>query len=280
MSAAVAKTYKLYIGGRFARSESGRSYRPATRPQCNVAMASRKDLRDAVVAARAALPAWRGSDAYLRGQILYRLAEMLQADAEALVAELRRPGADKAACRREVEAAIALCVWYAGLCDKLQSLLGSQNDVQGPFFDFSTVEPCGVVGVVAPPAPALHGLLMLLLPVLCSGNTAVVLGSEDAPFAALTLGERLQVSDFPAGVVNLLAGSRQELLPQFASHRDIDALLLAGEPDASIGQLAADSIKRVRWAHLDEAGWREAGGSLLWVEPFVEVKTLWHPMAP
>lgn len=280
MTLPVQKTYKLYVGGKFPRSESGRSYQPVTAPHCNVARASRKDLRDAVVAARAALPGWSGSTAYLRGQILYRLAEMLQTHQDALVSELVQGGSKKTDGRKEVEASIALCVWYAGLGDKLQSLLGGQNDVQGPFFAFSTIEPCGVVGVVAPEQPSLLGLLALLLPVVCSGNTAVALGSEAAPFAALALGERLQVSDFPAGVVNLLSGHRQELLGQFASHRDLDGLLLCGAPDAEVGRAAAQSVTRVRWAPIDAFAAPERLGSLLWVEPFVEVKTLWHPVAP
>jgi acyl-CoA reductase-like NAD-dependent aldehyde dehydrogenase len=169
--------------------------------------------------------------------------------------------------------------WYAGLPDKLQSLLGAQNGVNGPFFNFSTVEPSGVVGVVAPEAPALVGLLALLLPVLAGGNTVVAIASESAPLPGLALGELLAVSDVPPGAVNLLAGQHKELLPHLAAHRDVDGLLLAGKPDAALGGAAADSIKRVRCAELTAAEWERVAPSLLWVEPFVEVKTLWHPVA-
>jgi acyl-CoA reductase-like NAD-dependent aldehyde dehydrogenase len=277
----VRKTYKLFIGGQFPRSESGRSYRPAGGAH-NVARASRKDLRDAVVAARAAFGGWRGRDAYNRGQILYRCAEMLETRKGSLADEIRAcSGASAAAARREVEKCVDLATWFAGLPDKLQSLLGSQNAVSGPFFNFSTVEPTGVIGVVAPEQPSLLGLLALLLPVLAGGNVAVALVSEQAPLPGLALGELLAVSDLPGGVVNLLAGERNELLAQFAAHRDLDGLLLAGKPDRALGAVAADSVKRVRWADLTPAQWAKPASaqSLLWIEPFVEVKTLWHPVA-
>ena len=281
MTVPVPKTYKLYVGGKFPRSESGRSYQPAGNPGLNVARGSRKDLRDAVVAARAGLAAWSGSSAYLRGQILYRLAEMLESRREALQAELRLGGATAAAAKKELDLALSLTTWYAGLCDKLQSLLGSQNAVQGPFFNFSCVEPCGVVGVLAPEAPALVGVLALVLPLLAGGNSVVVLGSESAPFAALALGEVCASSDVPAGTINLLAGLRSELAGQFAAHRDLDGLLVAGKPQAALTQAAADNCKRVRYCDLGAAEWTkvERLRSLAWVEPFVECKTLWHPVA-
>ncbi|HEX5052752.1 MAG TPA: aldehyde dehydrogenase family protein [Planctomycetota bacterium] len=277
----VPKTYKLYVGGRFPRSESGRSFVPSRSPGRNVARASRKDLRDAVLAARAGLAAWRSSSAYLRGQVLYRLAEMLESRREAMQAELRLGGVTALAARQELDTAISLAVWYAGLCDKLQSLLGSQNAVQGPFFNFSTVEPTGVVGVLAPEAPGLVGVLALVLPLLAGGNSVVVLLAESAPCAGLALGEVCAASDVPAGVVNLLAGLRSELAGQFAAHRDIDGLLAAGRPDAALGAAAADNCKRVRYCELSAAQWRrsERLQSLAFVEPFVEVKTLWHPVA-
>jgi acyl-CoA reductase-like NAD-dependent aldehyde dehydrogenase len=282
MNPTIRKTYKLFLGGKFPRSESGRSYVPAQAPGIQVAQASRKDLRDAVLAARAGLGAWSGATAYLRGQILYRIAEMLAARRAAMVDELRATGMSAAAAGRELETALSLLVWYAGLCDKLQSLLGSQNAVAGPFFNFSVVEPTGVVGIVAPDAPALVGSLALLLPVLVGGNSAIVLVSEAAPLAGLAFGEICASSDVPAGAINLLAGSRQELLPQFAAHRDIDGLLVAGEPDAAVGALAAGHCQRLRYCRLSPAEWRrtERLRSLAWVEPFVECKTLWHPVAP
>jgi len=282
MTLAVPKTYKLFVGGKFPRSESGRSFAPATNPDINVARGSRKDLRDAVLAARKGLAAWSGATAYLRGQILYRVAEMLESRSAAMRGELQRGGATAAAAKREVESAISLCVWYAGLGDKLQGLLGSQNAVQGPFFSFSTVEPTGVIGVVCPEKPALLGLLALALPPLVAGNSVIVLCSEAAPFAGLALGEVCASSDVPAGAINLLAGMRDELAPHFAAHRDIDGLLIAGAPDSELTAAAADNMKRVRYCELAAADWNRAEKlrSLAWVEPFVEVKTLWHPVAP
>lgn len=276
----VRKTYKLFVNGQFPRSESGRTYAPAGLPNVNVARASRKDLRDAVAAARGAQKGWSEKSAYLRGQIVYRLAEILETRQAALVDELRLGGAlTAAAARTELARAIDLVTWYAGLPDKLQSLLGSQNAVSGPFFDFSTVEPTGVIGVVAPARPALLGLLALVCPLLAGGNCVVAVVSEESPLAPLALGEALAVSDLPAGVVNLLSGTRAELQGQLASHRDVDGLLVAGKPQASLTQAAADSVKRVRFADLAAAEWRSPRPSLLWVEPFVEVKTLWHPVA-
>lgn len=274
----VKKTYKLFVGGKFPRSESGRSYRPDGLPTCNVARGSRKDLRDAVVAARKAVAGWSGLSHYNRGQVLYRVAEMMEVRRRSLAEEIQLAAAGSIEdAEREVEQAIDLTVWYAGIPDKLQSLLGSQNGVSGPFFNFSTVEPSGVIGVIAPERPSLLGLMALLLPALVGANTVVALVSEPAPLAGLALGELLAVSDVPAGTINLLAGLRDELRPQLAAHRDIDGLLLAGASDRETTAAAADSVKRVRYADPDAGGW--ARGSLLWVEPFVEVKTFWHPVA-
>ncbi len=282
MSVDIRKTYKLYVGGKFPRSESGRAYQPAGCPQVNVARASRKDLRDAVTAALTALEGWSGLSGYNRGQILYRLAEMLQTRAVSLAEEIVAcTGCKLAVARSEVEAGIELTTWYAGLPDKLQSLLGSQNGVSGPFFNFSTVEPTGAIAIAAPAQPSLLGLLALLLPVLAGGNTAVLLVSEPSPLPGLALGELLLVSDFPGGVVNLLAGVHSELLPQMASHRDIDGLLLSGPPDKKVGEAAADSVKRVRFAAFGDKPVRNLAAlkKLSFVEPFVEVKTFWHPVA-
>ncbi len=276
----VRKTYKLFVGGGFPRSESGRSYRPDAAPGVNVARGSRKDLRDAVVAARGAAPRWAGATPLLRGQILYRLAEVMEVRRASLVEELAAAGVDATAACREVDASVDLVVWWAGVPDKLQSLLGSQNSVGGPFFNFSTVEAAGVVGIAAPEQPGLLGLLALLLPVMAGGNTAVVLVSESAPLAGLALGELLAVSDVPAGAVNLLAGERAELLPQLASHRDVDGVLAAGAPQPAVAEAAADNVKRVRWADLEGEAWYAAPAGLVWLEPFVEVKTFWHPVAP
>ena len=284
MSVEVRKTYKMYVGGRFVRSESGRSFAPGGEAGRNAPRASRKDLRDAVVSARRALPAWSGATAYHRGQILYRMAEILATRARSMADELRLGGARRTAeqARREVEAAGEILTWYAGLPDKLQQLLGTQNEVAGPFFNFSTVEPVGVVGAVAPDAPGLLGPLGLAVPLIAGGNSVVLLASETAPWAALALGELLAVSDLPGGVVNILCGQRGELTPHLASHRDVDGLLVSGPPDAAVSRAAADGVKRVRYADLPARQWGrpEALSSLHMVEPFVETKTLWHPVAP
>jgi len=282
MSVPVRKTYKLYVGGKFPRSESGRVFQPASNDAVNVARGSRKDLRDAIGAARSGLAKWSGSTAYLRGQILYRLAEMLESRRDGMVQELRVGGVAPQAAQRELDHAIALTTWYAGLCDKAQSLLGSQNAVQGPFFNFSTIEPTGVIAVIAPEKPALVGTLALTLPLLVGGNAVVALVSEHAPFAGLALGEVMAASDVPAGAANLLSGHREELASECAKHRDIDGLLVAGPPDAALTEAAADNVKRVRFCDLSSAAWSkpERLRSLSWVEPFVETKTLWHPVAP
>ena len=282
MSVSVRKTYKLFVGGKFPRSESGRVYQPDTNEGVNVARASRKDLRDAVVAARKGLVTWSGSTAYLRGQILYRMAEMLESRRDSMLQELRLGGATLAAAQKELDTAIDLTVWYAGLCDKTQSLLGSQNAVQGPFFNFSTIEPTGVVAAIAPEKPSLVGTLALVLPLLVGGNAVVALVSEAAPFAGLVLGEVCASSDVPAGALNLLSGRRDELAGHVAAHRDVDGMLVASAPDAALTQAAADNVKRVRYCDVPAVSWgrRSALRQLGWVEPFVETKTLWHPVGP
>lgn len=277
----VTKTYKLYIGGSFPRSESGRSYRPQSCPEVNAARASRKDLRNAVAAARGAQGGWAGRDAYNRGQILFRIAEILQARRDGVAVELQACGRTAKDAKKEVDQAIDLVVWYAGLPDKLDVLLGSQNPVSGPFFNFSTVEPAGVVVVLAPEEPSLLGLLAMVLPVLAGGNAVVALGSERAPLATIALGEVLATSDVPAGVVNLLTGMRSELAEHAFSHRDVDGVFAHGAPDAALGAMAADAVTRVRWLDGDERVWQKprALRQLSWVEPFVELKTLWHPVS-
>ena len=283
MRVSVKKTYKLYIGGKFPRSESGITFEPRGAPGVNVAQASRKDLREAVVAARGALKGWSGRTGYNRGQILYRLAEIIETRANALIDEIRASSRkSQAAAEKEVEAAIDLVTWYAGLPDKLQQLLGAQNEVSGPFFNFSVVEPTGVICAVAPETSGLLGALAVSVPLIAGGNTVVLLLSEASPLVGLALGEALAVSDVPGGTLNLLAGHRADLLPQMASHRDVDGLLLAGEPDSATGTAAADAVKRVRWAQLSERDWSRLDKltSLHWVRPFIEVKTIWHPKAP
>ena len=258
----VKKTAKLFIGGAFPRSESGRTYDAEGQ---NVARASRKDARDAVRAARGAQPGWAAATAYNRGQVLYRLAEML----EARVAELAElcTGAD------EVERAIDRIVWYAGWADKLPQVLGGSNPVAGPYFNFTIPEPTGVVVVLAPDEPPLLGLVTRLLPPLVGGNAVVALASETHPLAAVELAEAIATSDVPGGVVNLLTGFRQELGPILASHMDVNAIDVCGADgdSAELERLAADNVKRVVHGGADvQSPWEIAG--------FLELKTVWHPI--
>src|SRR6478609_2622978 len=247
----VNKTYKLFIGGAFPRSESGRTYEAQG---MNVARASRKDVRDAVVAARAAQPKWARATAYNRGQVLYRIAEMM----ESRVPELAALCSGKS----EVEKSIDRWVWYAGFADKVAQVLGSSNPVAGPYFNFTIPEPTGVVGIVAPIAPALTG-----------GNTVVVLAPETAPLAAIELAEALATSDVPGGVVNLLTGHRAELAPWLASHMDVNAIDVTGADGlrADLEVAAAENVKRVVIGEAD-------GQSLHDISAFLELKTVWHPI--
>jgi aldehyde dehydrogenase (NAD+) len=281
----VTKTPKPYVGGAFIRSESGRVFPVhdargaffAHVPQC-----SRKDLRNAVEAAAKAGPGWARRTAYNRGQILYRLGEMLEARRAEMIDTLARFGTPRAAATREVDAATDRLVHYAGWADKYEQVLGNVNPVASPHFNFTVTEPMGVVGVIAPDAPALLGLISLVAPVIVSGNTVVVLASEKTPYPAVLLGEMLATSDLPGGVVNLLTGFRRELLPTFATHahlRALSAAASAGERQAlRLG--AAESVKRVRFTELaTTSDWLGAGGqSVQAIRDFVEFKTIWHPV--
>jgi len=283
MTLPVLKTYKLYIGGEFVRSESGR-YDPALGPKgrqlANVSRASRKDLRDAVRKAREAQPGWAAKTAYLKGQILYRMAEMLESRAEAFAGMLRDGGATAAAARTEVRAAIDRLVHYAGWSDKFPALLSSVNPVASAYFDFSVPEPMGVVGVIAPDKPSLLGLVSHLAPVIVSGNVAVVLLSEADPLVGLEFGEVLATSDLPAGVANLLSGKRAEILPHLARHMDINAIADAGADKTAALELQKDSavnVKRVR--RYSVADYRAAvAQGLEFIADCVEIKTTWHPV--
>ncbi len=258
----VRKTYKLFVGGAFPRSESGRTYEAQDE---NIARASRKDARDAVVAARKAQPGWAAATAYNRGQVLYRIAEMM----EARTAELA------AACsgKPEVAAAIDRVVWYAGWADKLAQVLGSANPVAGPYFNFTVPEATGVVAILAPDEPALGGLVSRLAPAIVGGNAAVVIASETHPVAAIELAEAIATSDVPGGVVNILTGYREELAPILAGHMDVNAIDVTGSngQSAELERLAADNVKRVVHGSADEQSpWAIAS--------FLELKTIWHPI--
>jgi acyl-CoA reductase-like NAD-dependent aldehyde dehydrogenase len=279
----VRKTYKLYVGGEFPRSESGRTY-PVYDADggllANAVLGSRKDLRDAVKAARGAQAGWAAKTAYNRGQVLYRVAEILEGRRDQFEAELAASGEDDPA--GEVAAAIDRWVWYAGWADKLPSVLGGANAVAGPYFNFTVPEPTGVVGLIAPDEAPLLALVSRLAPIIVSGNAVVALASERGPLAAVTLGEALATSDVPGGVVNLLTGKRAELVPWFAGHRDVNALDLTGVDDADLAkeaeQAAADSVMRVTRATGPEAEWRSSTAESPYViSAFLEQKTVWHP---
>lgn len=264
----VRKTYKLFIAGEFVRSESGRAYRYDG--SVNVPRGSRKDLRDAVRAARGAVAGWSARTAMNRGQILYRAAEMLDGRRAQFVELL---GSGRAA-HKEVDDAVEALVWYAGWTDKLAQVIGGTNPVSGPYFNFTIPEPTGVVGTVAPEEPALVGLVRRVAPVLCGGNALVVLAPEENPLPALTFAEVLATSDLPSGVANVLSGYRKELLPWLAAHMDVNAIDVAGctaDEVADIERAAADNVKRVV---------KNAPGELspYLITAFMEMKTVWHPV--
>jgi acyl-CoA reductase-like NAD-dependent aldehyde dehydrogenase len=294
---AVRKTYKLFIGGAFPRSESGRSY-PVTAPDgtllAHAALASRKDTRDAVVAARKAFPGWSGATAYNRGQVLYRVAEMLEGRAEQFTGEIvvGEKKSDRAGAARNVAAAIDRWVWYAGWPDKVAQVTGGANAVAGPYFNLSVPEPSGVVAVLAPPKAGLLGLVSVLAPVIATGNTAVLAVSGPAVLAAISLAEVLATSDVPGGVVNVLTGRLGELAPVLAAHQDVNAIDLTGAAPADradLERLAAGNVKRVFAAgpaRADEARADEARADEDWAaDPglqrllaYLETKTVWHPV--
>ncbi len=279
----VLKTYKLYIGGNFPRTESGRFFKIVDRkgePLANMCRASRKDFREAVVAARAAFAGWSAASAYLRGQILYRVAEMLEGRKEQFVTELFALGATRPAAQGEVEEAIDRLVYFAGWCDKYQQVFSSVNPVSSSHFNFSMLEPTGVVVLVAPDKHPLLGLVANLAPAIAGGNTVVALASEQLPTAAVSFAEVLHSSDVPAGVVNLLSGYRQELLEHFAAHMDVNALVYCGSDPGQVQQvrtLAADNIKRVIVRGL--SSWNDDDSrNPYFIADTQEVKTTWHPV--
>ena len=286
----IIKTYKLFIGGAFPRTESGRSMlvnTPTGEPLAHLCRASRKDLRQAVEAAHKAQPGWAGASAYNRGQILYRMAEMLESRhaefVETLCATTRGRNV-RAAAQREVDGTIDRLVAFAGWSDKFTSLMGTQNPVPGPYYVFSTPEPVGVLGVAAPKTPGLLGLISLIAPAICAGNAVIALASTAHPLPAVVFGEVCATSDLPGGVVNLLTGHRDELLPHFAAHRGIDGIIAAGlsaEERSLLEAGAAENLKRVRCLSLGAKAWSrpEVCESIDMLEPMVEIKTIWHPSA-
>jgi acyl-CoA reductase-like NAD-dependent aldehyde dehydrogenase len=278
----VSKTYKLYVGGAFPRSESGRTYPVADargKFLANAAQGSRKDLREAVVAARGAFGKWSGATAYNRGQVLYRVAEVLEGRREQFIAEVAAgEGVQPKKAAQLVDAAIDLWVWYAGWTDKVATVFGAANPVAGPYFSFSVPEPSGVVGVLAPQKSSLLGLVSVLAPAIATGNTAVVVTSQERPLPAITLGEVLATSDVPGGVVNLITGHTAEMAPWLAAHADVNALDLVGcapEQRADLERAAAGTVKRVLRG--SEPDWLAEQG-VTRLRAFLETKTVWHPM--
>ena len=281
----VRKTYKLYVDGDFPRSESGRTY-PALDHRgevvARVAAGTRKDLRRAVRAARRAQPGWAGRTGYNRGQIIYRIAEMVEDRADAFVGQIRAAGMSKARARREVDRSVDRLVWYAGWADKYQQVTGNLNPVSGPFFNISTPEPTGVVGVIAPEAPALLGLVSRVAPVIVSGNTAVVLASEVWPTLAITLAEAMATADLPGGVVNLLTGPKSGMAPYLASHLDVNGIDMCGADPTMVVDLeeaAAAGVKRVVRPSEGRVDWADdrTAQSPYEIAAFTEIKTVWHP---
>ncbi|WP_328915700.1 MULTISPECIES: aldehyde dehydrogenase family protein [unclassified Streptomyces] len=283
----VFKTYKLYVGGKFPRSESGRVYEVTDSKGgtwlANAPLASRKDARDAVVAARKAVPGWSGATAYNRGQVLYRVAEMLEGRREQFAREVAdAEGLSKAKAAAQVDAAVDRWVWYAGWTDKIAQVVGGANPVAGPFFNLSTPEPTGVVAVLAPQESSFLGLVSVIAPVIATGNAAVVVASERAPLPALSLGEVLATSDLPGGVVNVLSGRTAEIAAPLAAHQDVNAIDLTGasaELAVELERAAADNVKRVRRPAVP-------GGAEDWtadpgtgrLTAWLETKTVWHPI--
>lgn len=271
----VKKTYKLFIGGAFPRSESGRSYEIKNKRGqfiANPAQASRKDLRDAVLAAKNAHPGWSGATAFNRGQILYRIAEMLEGRTSQFVDEIvATTGVTSSVAKQEVSAAIDLWVWYAGWCDKITSVSGNNNPIAGPYYNFTIPESLGVIGIVAEEKDSLIGLVRSLAPIIAGGNTSVLIASQSRPLAAITLAEVFATSDLPAGVVNILTGIKTELAPWLASHMEIDGLDLSGiDSIAELRVSGAENLKRIHTFEKDVSPER--------ILAFMEYKTIWHPV--
>ena len=275
----VLKTYKIYIGGQFPRTESGRFYPVALKDGTvtNICLSSRKDLRNAVVAARNAFEGWSSRAAFNRSQILYRIAEMLEGRKAQFVEELVAVGASRAAATKEVEASIDRCVYFAGWCDKFTQAFGSVNPVSSSHFNFSVHEPTGVVTIIAPENPSLLGLVSCIMPVIAGGNTCVALASENSPHVAVTFAEVLNSSDVPGGVVNILTGKEDELVEHFSSHMDVNAMIYCREKHIKLIQENASlNVKRVsNWSGKD---WFKEGEDPYLLLETQEVKTTWHPI--
>ena len=277
----ILKTYKIYIGGAFPRTESGRYYTPVNKTGegiGNMCLSSRKDMRNAVTAARKAFGSWSERSAFNRGQIIYRIAEMLEGRKEQFILELQKQGSTKAEAEKEVILAIDRIVYYAGWCDKYNQVLSAVNPVSSSHFNFTTCESMGIVGVLAPQTTSLIGLVSLLIPAICSGNTAVLIASEKLPLCAITFAEVLNSSDVPGGVVNILTGKTEELLPVLAAHMDVNALISEslGSLEIETAKAAVDNLKRKFTYNADWSSEKSQG--LYYISDCLELKTTWHPI--
>jgi acyl-CoA reductase-like NAD-dependent aldehyde dehydrogenase len=277
----ILKTYKIYIGGQFPRTESGRYYVPKNgqnEPLGNICLSSRKDVRNAVSAARKAT-GWAERTAFNRGQILYRIAEMLEGRKAQFIEELILQGSSKKTAELEVNLAVDRVVYYAGWCDKYQQIMGAVNPVSSSHFNFSVPEPTGVVGIICPENHSLIGLVSLVLPVICGGNTCVVIASESLPLCAVTFAEVLNTSDLPGGVINILTGAKKELISPLASHMDVNAIIYGDNDEEqwkTLGTLAADNVKRV--SRLSKDWTNPENQDLYQIAETLEIKTTWHPI--
>jgi acyl-CoA reductase-like NAD-dependent aldehyde dehydrogenase len=278
----ILKTYKIYIGGQFPRTESGRYYTPLDKKGkalANVCLSSKKDVRNAVVAARKAFGSWLERSAFNRGQILYRIAEMLEGRHAQFVEELTKQGLTKANAVKEVNLSIDRIVYYAGWCDKYNQIISSVNPVSSSHFNFSSCEPMGVVGIVAEQSTSLIGLVSLIMPAICGGNTVVVLASEKLPLCSVTFAEVLNSSDLPGGVVNILTGSFEEMAPTLASHMDVNALLVSHLSDETKTKLSILAVENLKRKFDYSANWlEEKAQSLHYISDLQEIKTTWHPI--
>ena len=277
----ILKTYKIYIGGAFPRTESGRYYTPVNKTGegiGNMCLSSRKDVRNAVTAARKAFGSWSERSAFNRGQIIYRIAEMLEGRKEQFILELQKQGSTKAEAEKEVILAIDRIVYYAGWCDKYNQVLSAVNPVSSSHFNFTTCESMGIVGVLAPQTTSLIGLVSLLIPAICSGNTAILIASEKLPLCAITFAEVLNSSDVPGGVVNILTGNTEELLPVLAAHMDVNALISEslGSLEIETAKAAVDNLKRKFTYNADWSSEKSQG--LYYISDCLELKTTWHPI--
>ena len=278
----IVKTYKLYIGGQFPRTESGRFYTPKNKkgaPLGNMCLASRKDVKNAVSSARKAFGGWSEKTAFNRSQILYRIAEMLEGRRDQFIAELVKQGSTLKQAGEEVNLSIDRIVYYAGWCDKYLQVFSSVNPVSSSHFNFSLQEPVGVVGVIAPQDTSLIGLVSAILPIIAGGNTCLVLASENIPLCSITFAEVLNSSDVPGGVVNILTGNEKELIETFASHMDINSVFYGGASKENIQLIQELAVVNVKRVHYYPMNWsNEDGQSVYLINDFQEIKTTWHPI--